>query len=61
MSGIVLTSDAVDGVLAGVGHSIDMLEGTINNQYAWTLATMFIGFAIVVGVVMFLLKGHRRI
>lgn len=61
MTGVVLTDDVVTGVLAGVGYSTDILQSTLNNQYVWTLATMFIGFAIMLGVIMFFLKGHRRV
>jgi hypothetical protein len=46
---------------AGVGDSIQTIQTTLNNQYLTELAVMFIGFAVVVGLVMHFMKGHRRI
>ncbi len=61
MPGPALTADVITGVKAGVADSVDTLETTINNQYLGELALMFIGFAAVVGLLMYLVKGHRRI
>jgi len=61
MSGITLTSSVVTGMKAGVGDSIQTIQTTLNNQYLTELAVMFIGFAVVVGLVMHFMKGHRRI
>ncbi len=61
MSGITLTNAIITGVKAGVADSVDTLQTTINNQYLGELALMFIGFAAVVGLLMYLVKGHRRI
>ena len=38
-----------------------MLSTTVNNATVGEIVTMFIGVAIVAGLVAFFLKSHRRI
>jgi hypothetical protein len=61
MDGIALTSDVVTGMKAGIADSTDMITDTINNAALAEIAVMFIGLAVIVGVLMHFLKGHRRI
>ena len=61
MAGPALDATVVTGMKAGVGDSIHTIQTTLNNQYLTELAVMFIGFAVVVGLVMHFMKGHRRI
>lgn len=60
MDGVQIDSSAVAGALEGVGYAIDSLSGTINNVQIWTLATMFIGFSIGVGIALHLFFGHKN-
>ncbi len=61
MSGITLTSAVVTGAKAGIQDSAASLSTTVNNQYFIEFALIFIGFAIVVGFVAYMVKGHRKI
>jgi hypothetical protein len=61
MAGPALDASAVTGFKAGIGDSIATIQTSLNNAYLTEIAIMFIGFAVIVGVVMHVVKGHRRI
>ena len=61
MAGPALDATTVTGMKAGVSDSVAFIQTSLNNQYLTELAIMFIGFAVIVGVLMHILKGHRRI
>lgn len=60
-SGVVLTSDVVTGMKAGIGDAVQTIQTSVDNAFLTEVAVMFIGFAVIVGVVMYIVKGHRRI
>ena len=60
-SGIALSSAVVTGARDGLAEAAASIEGTVNNQFFITLAVMFIGFAVVVGFLQTMVRGHRRI
>ncbi len=59
MSGVNLTSAVITGIKQGVADSADTLGVTLNNQYLGELALMFIGFALVTGIIIFLVARHK--
>lgn len=61
MAGPALDANVVTGMKAGIGDSVATIQTSINNAFLTEVAIMFIGFAVIVGVVMHILKGHRRI
>ncbi len=61
MAGPALDASAVTGFKAGIGDSVATIQTSLNNAYLTEIAIMFIGFAVIVGVVMHVVKGHRRI
>ncbi len=60
-TGVVLDTNAVTGMKAGIGDAVTTIQTSLNNAYLTEIAIMFIGFAVIVGVVMYVVKGHRRI
>ena len=61
MSGVTLTSSVITGAKAGFADTVDTLQTTANNQYLFEFALMFVGASIVVGIILWAVKGHRHI
>ncbi len=61
MAGPALDATVVTGMKNGVQDSVATIQTTLNNQYLTEIAILFIGFAVVTGLLMHFLKGHRRI
>lgn len=61
MSGITLTSAVITGFKAGVADSVASISTTTNNAVLWEVALATVGLALAIGVVMYFLKGHRKI
>lgn len=59
MDGIHIDSQAIDGALEGVSLSLSSINMTLNNEYVWILAVMFVGFSLGVMIMSWLLLGHR--
>lgn len=60
-SGVVFDSNFVTGAKAGLGDSVATIQTTLNNAFLVEVAILFIGLAVVVGLIMGVVKGHRRI
>lgn len=55
MEALEITDEPITGVLAGLSFSVDFLQSGINNVYVFILATMFIGVAIVLAIIGYLI------
>ncbi len=60
-SGVVFTAALVTGAKAGLGDSVSTIQTTLDNSFLIETALLFLGLAVVIGVIMFVIKGHRRI
>ena len=61
MPGPALDATVITGAKAGFADSVDTLQTTANNQYLFEFALMFVGASIVVGIILWAVKGHRHI
>ncbi len=60
-AGLALDANVITGAKAGLVDSAASLTSTVNNQYFVEFALLFIGFAVAVGFVAYMVKGHRKI
>ncbi len=61
MAGPAFTANLVTGAKGGLGDSVATIQTTLDNSFLIETALLFLGLAVVIGVVMFVIKGHRRI
>jgi len=61
MAGPALDATVVTGAKAGVGDAVATIQTTLNNAFLVEVAIMFIGLAVVIGFIMHVLKGHRKV
>lgn len=61
MAGPALDANFVTGAKGGLGDAVATIQTTLNNQFLVEVAILFIGLAVVVGLIMGVVKGHRRI
>lgn len=61
MAGPVMGGFLVTGAKAGLGDATQTISTSLNNQYLIEIAIMFIGLAVIMGLIMSILRGHRRL
>ncbi len=61
MSGITLTTDVLTGLKRGIADSASSINISISNAILWELALATVGLALAIGVILYFLKGHKKI